>query len=55
MNIRLRHRVGKSMWVTGVVAVWADLEPEVAAGDRMHFVRGDALVDWLEAQPARPA
>jgi hypothetical protein len=39
--------------VTGVVAVWAEFEPEVVAGDRMHFVRGDSLPTWLEARPVR--
>jgi hypothetical protein len=53
LNNRLRTRAGRSIWVTGVVAVWADLEPEVVAGDRMHFVRGDSLTTWLQAQPAR--
>jgi hypothetical protein len=29
------------------------LEPEAIPGNRMHFVRGDALVDWLKMQPGR--
>jgi hypothetical protein len=53
VNERLRRRLGRSIWVTGVVVVWAHLDPEVIPGNRMHFVRGDALGDWLDAQPAR--
>ena len=53
VNARLRRRLGTSMWVTGVVVVWARLEPEAIPGNRMHFVRGDALVEWLNAQPGR--
>jgi hypothetical protein len=53
LNERMRRRVGRSLWVTGVVALWAGLEPAVIAGNRMHFVRGDSLVDWLQAQPQR--
>ena len=51
LNERLRRRVGKSLWVSGVVAVWADLQPDAVAGKHMHFVRGDSLADWLQQQP----
>ncbi len=54
LNKLLRSRAGRSLWVTGVVAVWASLEPAIISGNRMHFVRGDSLVDWLQAQPHPP-
>jgi hypothetical protein len=53
LNEQLRSRAGRSLWVTGVVALWADLEPASSSGNRMHFVRGDSLTDWLQAQPRR--
>ncbi|HET7689983.1 MAG TPA: nuclease-related domain-containing protein [Nocardioidaceae bacterium] len=53
LNERLRRRVGKSVWVTGVVAVWAKLDPPTVEGRNMYFCRGDALVQWLRSRPQR--
>lgn len=52
-NRFFRQRVKIRPWVTGVVVLWADFPQRTAEGDRVTFVHGDHLHDWLQAQPAR--
>lgn len=43
-----------NMWVTPVMVWWADFPQGVAEGRCAH-VRGEELIDWLRARPARIA
>lgn len=41
-------------WVQAVVVVWANFPQRVVEGDRVSFVHGDELADWLTSRPASP-
>jgi hypothetical protein len=49
----VKRRCNRSPWVSAVVVIWADFPQRAVAGDRMHFVHGEHLIEWLDAQPAR--
>jgi hypothetical protein len=53
LNRILRQRCGVKAWVNAVVVLWAEFPAKVVAADRMSYVHGGHLVEWLEAQPAR--
>jgi hypothetical protein len=53
LNQLVRQRCGLRVWVTAVIVLWADFPDRVLPGDRMSYVHGDYLVEWLRAQPAR--
>jgi hypothetical protein len=53
LNRLVRRRCDRSPWVSAVVVVWAEFPQRAAAGHKMHFVHGEHLVEWLDAQPAR--
>lgn len=44
-------KAGPAPWVTGVVVLWADFPQGCTEGDRMTYVHGDQLLDWLRAKP----
>jgi hypothetical protein len=44
---------GRAPWIQAVVVIWAEFEQGLVEGDRVTYIRGEALVDWLEYQPAR--
>jgi hypothetical protein len=46
-------QTGRKVWVTAVVTVWGDFPSRVTEQDRVVYVAGDALAEWLEAQPRR--
>jgi len=49
----LEAATGKAPWVTAVVVIWGDFEQEIVDGDRVTFVSGRLLHDWLGRQPPR--
>jgi hypothetical protein len=53
LNRLVKRRCDRSPWVSAVVVVWAEFPQRAAAGRSMHFVHGDYLIEWLDAQPAR--
>jgi hypothetical protein len=40
-------------WVTAVVVIWGKFEQGVVEGDRVTFVAGARLAEWLREQPPR--
>jgi hypothetical protein len=44
---------GRAPWIQAVVVIWAEFEQGFVQGDRVTYIRGEALVDWLEQQPSR--
>ena len=52
LNRVLRQRSGLSPWVSAVVVLWADFPAGAVAGNRMSYVHGDHLVEWLSGQRA---
>jgi hypothetical protein len=53
LNRLVKRRTNRSPWVSAVVVIWAEFPQRAAAGHNMHFVHGDHLIEWLDAQPAR--
>ena len=52
-NYRLRNGGLPSRRVEAVIVVWVNFPQQSDAGDRMTYVHGDHLVDWLLHRPAR--
>lgn len=53
LNGVLRRRCNVSPWVSGVVVLWMEFPQKVAEGNRMAYLHGDHLVEWLLARPAK--
>lgn len=53
VNRMLTQRGHLKVWVTAAVAIWGDFPQGQAEGDRVTFVAGDQLVEWLRGQRAR--
>lgn len=53
VNKLVRERTGKSVWVAGVIALWAEYPQKSAEGKRMHYVHGESLVEWMLQQRGR--
>ena len=49
----LHRMTGQPPWVSAVVAVWGDFEQTEVQGDRVTYVKGSLLADWLAGQPTR--
>lgn len=47
----LAAEAGRCPWVQAVVTVWGDLPGEPQERERVVYVKGSALVDWLTTQP----
>lgn len=47
------NRGERGLWVSAVVAVWGDFEQAIVEGDRVTYLAGERLVDWLRGQPVR--
>lgn len=45
--------LGRSPWVHAAIVLWSPFEQRVAEGNRVVFVHGDELIEWLRKQPAR--
>jgi hypothetical protein len=53
LNQVLKLRWQTRVWVAAVVVLWTDFPQQLVEGDRMTYVHGDHLVEWLLEQPAR--
>jgi hypothetical protein len=54
LHDELRRLVAvQGLWVSAVVVVWPALEDGVVDGDRITYVSGDRVADWLENQRPR--
>jgi hypothetical protein len=42
-----------SPWVSALIVLWADFADQAVTGNRMSYVHGAHLLEWLGAQPAR--
>ncbi|MHB1809943.1 MAG: hypothetical protein ACYCU0_11720 [Solirubrobacteraceae bacterium] len=49
----IRTRTGRGPVVLPVVVLWCDFPQAVAESDRIAFVRGRDLLDWIAHRPAR--
>ena len=51
---KIEADTGAAQWVQGVVVVWGDFAQRTVEVDRVAYVHGTVLADWLRAQkPAR--
>jgi hypothetical protein len=56
LSTLLKQRLGSAPWVQAVVVVWGDFPQRLHHGERVVFVAGDHLLEWLQAlQPSLPA
>jgi hypothetical protein len=53
LKSEIQRLTSERVWVQAVVVIWGHLEEDAIDGDRVVFVRGDALADWLHRQPQR--
>jgi hypothetical protein len=44
---------GVRTWVTAVVVFWSPFDQRIVEGDRVFFLHGDELVDWLRGRDKR--
>jgi hypothetical protein len=49
----LEASTGQAPWVTAVVVIWGQFEQERIDGDRVVYVSGARVAEWLAAQPNR--
>ena len=49
----IEQLTGERVWVQSVVVIWGAFDAQPVDGDRVTFIHGEALADWLRAQPAR--
>lgn len=50
--VELRERL-RAPWVQAVVTVWGDVPLETVTFDRVVYLSGQSLADWLRTQPVR--
>jgi TM2 domain-containing membrane protein YozV len=53
LSEELERLAGPRPWVHAVAVVWGKFDERVHEGDRVAYVRGYELVEWLERQPDR--
>lgn len=49
----LHQMTGRAPWVTAVVAIWGEFDQTQVDGDRVTYVKGSLLADWLAGQPTK--
>jgi hypothetical protein len=49
----LDRMTGRAPWVTAVVAVWGEFDQTQVDGDRVTYLKGSLLADWLAGQPTK--
>jgi hypothetical protein len=49
----LKRRVGARPWVQAVAVIWGEFPQRVYESERVVYVHGLELVQWLESQPQR--
>jgi hypothetical protein len=47
----LAQSLGKRPWVQALVVVWGDFPQRQCENDRVAYVHGGSLLQWLQAQP----
>ena len=49
----IERLTGERVWVQSVVVIWGHFDTQPVDGDRVTFIHGNALADWLRARPVR--
>ena len=52
---QIQRRTGERAWVDAVVVFWSEFPEGVVEANRLTYVHGSRLRDWLAARPARRA
>ena len=47
----LRRRGVERPWAAAIIVFWAEFPQQIAGGDRVTYVHGDALVSYLRSRP----
>jgi hypothetical protein len=53
LKSEIQSVTGRRPWVQAVVVVWGRFERRQVDGDRVIFIHGDDIADWLRRQPER--
>jgi len=53
VSTQLRRALGRGPWVQAVVVIWGDFPQQHLEVDRVVYVAGNHLRDWILAQPPR--
>lgn len=53
INSRVSGSTGNGAWVQGVVVFWGDFPQRVVESNKVVYVAGDALAEWLHARPPK--
>jgi len=53
LHKQIRSRTGRGPEVHPVVVLWCEFPQQVAESDRIAFVRGRDLIDWISHRPQR--
>jgi hypothetical protein len=51
LSAYIKGETGKSPWIQGVVVLWGDFEPGIADRNRVTYLSGDQVVDWVRSRP----
>jgi hypothetical protein len=49
----LQRRGIERAWASAIIVFWAEFPQQIAGGNRVTYVHGDALVSWLRSQPTK--
>jgi hypothetical protein len=49
----LALRLGRKLWVQAVVVVWGEFQQRCIEDNRVVYIHGSELLDWLRRQPGR--
>ncbi|MEJ7569392.1 MAG: NERD domain-containing protein [Gaiellaceae bacterium] len=53
LKSELEAVTGHASWITSVVVIWGTFEQAFVEGDRVTYLSGERLADWLRGQPIR--
>ena len=53
INQRIAASGAKPGWVNAVVVFWGDFEQGMVEQDKVTYLHGDKLIEWLRSRPAR--
>jgi len=53
LSSEIQRRTGLRIWVYAVVVFWSSFPSGVVEADRLTYIHGSKLRDWLAARPAR--
>jgi hypothetical protein len=53
VSSEIQRRTGQRIWVDAVVVFWSEFPQGIVEADRLTYVHGSRLPDWLSTRPTR--